>query len=151
MGGGKYQAAGVHPQEFLTTLSSRVAAEGEGAQALLTQLIHDARTARDANSKADFDEDPNEVVNRGQMLDQLSNGTRHRQEGVPGQALEGLVYQPRCLGDGSASERDPACGERTRRKNGSLGAKQAESQRGGRVAQEKSGTDPATSIKGVCG
>ncbi len=74
MGGGKYQPAGEHPQDFLTNLSSRVAAEGEAAQAVLTNLIHDARTARDANSKVDFDEDPNEVVNRGRMLDQLSNG-----------------------------------------------------------------------------
>ena len=73
MGGGKYQAAGVHPQIAHRPCHLGVTAEGEGAQALLTQLIHDPRTARDANSKADFDEDPNDVVNRGQMLDQLSN------------------------------------------------------------------------------
>jgi hypothetical protein len=73
-GGGKYQPAGENPQDFLTTLSSRVAAEGDVAQGLLTQLIEAARTARDANSKADFDEDPVEVVSRGQMLDHLIQG-----------------------------------------------------------------------------
>jgi hypothetical protein len=72
-GGGMYKPAGEHPQDFLTKLSSRVAAEGEAAQAVLTKLIKDARAARDANSKADFEEDPVAVVNRGQMLDQISN------------------------------------------------------------------------------
>lgn len=73
-GRGKYSPAGEHPQAFLTKLSSRVAGEGEAAQALLTKLIKDAKDARRANSKADFDEDPVEVVNRGQMLDTISAG-----------------------------------------------------------------------------
>jgi len=72
-GGGTYHPAGEHPQDFLTKLSSRVAAEGEAAQAVLTKLIHEAKEARRASSKADFDEDPVAVVSRDRTLDELAN------------------------------------------------------------------------------
>jgi len=73
-GGGKYKPAGEHPQEFLTKVASRVASEGEIAQGLLTKLIHEAKEARRATSKADFDEDPVAVVNKGQTLDMIGKG-----------------------------------------------------------------------------
>jgi hypothetical protein len=71
-GGNMYKPAGENPLDFLTKLASRVAAEGEIAQGLLTNLIREAKEARRANSKADFDEDPVAVVNRGQLLDEIS-------------------------------------------------------------------------------
>jgi hypothetical protein len=62
-----------HPQDFLTKVASRVASEGEAAQAVLTKLIKDAKEARRANSKADFDADPLEVVTRDKSLDEFAN------------------------------------------------------------------------------
>ena len=71
---GERRASGKDPLDFLTDLSADIAAEGEALHARLEELIGSARQARDANSKADFEEDPLDVVSRGYQLEQLVAG-----------------------------------------------------------------------------
>ena len=68
---GQYKAAGKDPLDFLADLSARIAGEGEEAQATLTKLISDAREARNASSKADFDEDPVAIVSKDLQLESI--------------------------------------------------------------------------------
>lgn len=72
---GDRKAAGKDPFEFVSGLSSDVGAEGRKAHGKLAELISGARTARDANSKADFDQDPVGVVTGGVDLTEIDGLT----------------------------------------------------------------------------
>lgn len=69
---GQFKAAGKDPLDFLADLGARVAAEGQEAQDALTALISEARRARSAQSKADFDEDPIAVATKDLTLEQIT-------------------------------------------------------------------------------
>ncbi len=70
---GERKASGKNPLDFLTDLEAAVAGDGREAHAKLGALVGDARAARDADSKADFEEDPVELVARGTELGMLTN------------------------------------------------------------------------------
>jgi hypothetical protein len=67
-GKGKWAAAGTHPFEFLTNLAGLLDEEQGQTAGKLRDLIGQARVARDANSMAEFDQDPVELVNRDEAL-----------------------------------------------------------------------------------
>jgi len=72
--GGSRSASGEDPLEFLTTMSARIEGDKATVQSKLSQLIADARQARNANSKADFDEDPMEFVSKPSDVDTVGSG-----------------------------------------------------------------------------
>jgi len=69
---GERKASGKDPQEFLTDLSADLGDEGGQLYGTLGLLIAAARQARDANSKADFEDDPVAVVNGGTELEKIT-------------------------------------------------------------------------------
>jgi hypothetical protein len=71
--GGSRSAAGIDPLEFLTTMSARVEGDKATVQSNLTKLVGDARQARSANSKADFDEDPMALVSTTSDVDKVAS------------------------------------------------------------------------------
>jgi hypothetical protein len=70
-GRGERKAAGKDPFEYVSGLSVTVGAEGRKAHGKLGELIHGAREARDANSKADFEDDPVAIVGGGVDLKEI--------------------------------------------------------------------------------
>lgn len=70
---GDNSPAGQDPYAFFSGLASQIYHEEAIASELLRNLINQARTARDANSQADFDEDPEDLVNRDEVLKALIN------------------------------------------------------------------------------
>lgn len=61
------------PFEFLTEHAANLLTEKASLQAALAKVIGEARAARDANSKADFDQDPLAVVEAGTDLVTIAN------------------------------------------------------------------------------
>jgi len=59
---GDRSASGVSPTKFVSTLADRVFDEGSTVTKMLAVLVSQAREARDANSKADFEDDPVAII-----------------------------------------------------------------------------------------